>query len=204
MKRFKTIDIIGAVLFVLLFFTAIRVIGNALVSPEEEARPTAEAPAAPEPVVEAEAVEEAAPAPEPVVEAEAVEEAEPAPEPAAEVAAAAAEEEVAALAAGDPKAGAAVFKKHLCFACHRMEPGKHGVGPSLAGVWGREAAAVEGFKYSKALVDSGIVWTEENLDRWLTNPKAMVQGNKMILAKPVTDAGHRANLLAYLKEATGD
>jgi cytochrome c2 len=188
MKRFETIDIIGAVLFVLLFFTAIRVIGNALVSPEEEARPTAEAPAEPEPAVEAEAVEEAAPA----------------PEPAAEVAAAAAEEEVAALAAGDPKAGAAVFKKHLCFACHKVKPGKHGVGPSLAGVWGREAAAAEGFKYSKALVDSGIVWTEENLDRWVTNPKAMVQGNKMILAKPVTNAGHRANLLAYLKEATGD
>jgi cytochrome c len=107
-----------------------------------------------------------------------------------------------AAAEGDPAAGKKLFKKHQCFVCHKLEPGKKAVGPSLAGMWGREAAAVDGFKYSEALKESGIVWNEETLDPWITDPKKMIKGSKMILAKPVKDEGDRKNLIAYLKEAT--
>ncbi len=110
-----------------------------------------------------------------------------------------------ALAEGDAANGAKVFKKNLCFGCHKLKPGKHGVGPSLAGVWGREAGKAEGFKkYSKELKESGIVWNEETIDQWVQNPKAMVKKTKMLLPKPVKDEQARADLIAYLKEATSE
>lgn len=106
-------------------------------------------------------------------------------------------------AAGDAAAGKKLFKKHLCFGCHKLEPGKQAVGPSLAGIWGRQAGTVEGFKnYSKGLKESGIVWNEETLDKWLENPKAVIKKTKMLLAKPLKKAEDRANLIAYLKEVT--
>ncbi|MGB8274661.1 MAG: c-type cytochrome, partial [Alphaproteobacteria bacterium] len=104
---------------------------------------------------------------------------------------------------GDPAAGEAVFKSHLCFACHKFEPGKNGAGPSLAGVYGRAAGGSEGFAYSDALKGSGIVWTDDSLDKWVEGPKNVVAGTKMVLAKPVTDAKDRADLIAYIKKASG-
>ncbi|MEE9140404.1 MAG: c-type cytochrome [Alphaproteobacteria bacterium] len=106
--------------------------------------------------------------------------------------------------AGDADEGKKLFKKHLCFACHKLKPGKNGVGPTLAGVWGQEAANADGFKYTKALSESGIVWNEETMDEWVQNPKAMVKGTKMILAKPVKNAEDRADLISYLEEATSE
>jgi cytochrome c len=110
-----------------------------------------------------------------------------------------------ALAGGDPAEGEKVFKKHLCFGCHKLEPGKNAVGPSLAGFWGREAGKAEGFKnYSKELKESGIVWNEETIDQWVQNPKAMVEKTKMLLPKPVKDEQARADLIAYLKQETSE
>lgn len=105
-----------------------------------------------------------------------------------------------ALAGGDAAAGKKVFQKHLCFSCHKFEAGKNGVGPSLHGVFGRKAAEAPGFAYSDALKNSGLVWTPENLDKWVQNPAAMVKGTKMLLAKPVKDAKDRENLTAYIQE----
>jgi len=105
-----------------------------------------------------------------------------------------------ALAAGDAAAGAKVFKAHLCFACHKFEAGKNGVGPSLHGVFGRKAGEAPGYSYSDGLKNSGIVWTPENLDKWVQGPQKLVKGTKMMLAKPVTDAKDRENLIAYLQE----
>lgn len=108
-----------------------------------------------------------------------------------------------ALAGGDPAKGEKVFKTHLCFSCHKLEPGKHAIGPSLAGVFGRKAGTAEGFKgYSEELKASGIVWSEETIDKWVQNPKAMVEKTKMLLPKPVTDEQDRADLLAYLEQET--
>ena len=105
-----------------------------------------------------------------------------------------------ALAAGDPAAGEKVFKDHLCFACHKFEAGKNGVGPSLHGVFGRKAGEAPGYEYSDALKKSGLTWTPENLDKWVQGPQNLVAGVKMMLAKPVADAKDRENLIAYLQQ----
>lgn len=106
----------------------------------------------------------------------------------------------AAFAAdGDPKAGETVFKK--CMACHSLaKPPKHGIGPSLVGVIGRKAGTVDGFKYSDAMKDAGVVWDETSLDAYLKDPKGFIPKNKMVLA-PLTKEADRADVVAYLKQA---
>ena len=105
----------------------------------------------------------------------------------------------AALADGDAAAGEKVFRK--CKACHAVEAGKNKVGPSLHGVFGRTAGTEEGFKYSDAMKESGIVWSEETLDVYLTKPKDMVPGTRMAFPG-LKDEQDRADIIAYLKEAT--
>src|SRR4029450_3397308 len=104
-----------------------------------------------------------------------------------------------AFAAGDAEKGKQVFKK--CGMCHQIGPdAKSLVGPPLTGVVGRKAAGVPDFTYSpglKKLADSGLTWTDANLDKYLTDPKAMVPGSPMALALP--DAADRADVIAYLK-----
>jgi nitrite reductase (NO-forming) len=96
---------------------------------------------------------------------------------------------------GDADAGAKVFRK--CQACHSAEPGKNGVGPSLFGVVGKKAGAVEDFNYSPAMQGSGIVWTPDNLDAFLTNPRQFMPGTKMVFAG-LRAPEDRANVIAYL------
>jgi cytochrome c len=105
----------------------------------------------------------------------------------------------AALAEGDAAKGEKIYKK--CKACHSLEAGKKKVGPSLAGLFGRTAGTVEGFKYSTAMKDSGIVWDEETLDGFLTKPKDVVPKTRMAFPgfKKEQD---RMDVIAYLKEAT--
>ena len=82
--------------------------------------------------------------------------------------------------AGAADAGAKLYKKH-CKVCHTLgkgEPARQG--PNLWGVVGRPAGKVDGFKYSKALKAADIVWTPEQLDAWLTDPKALIPGSVMI------------------------
>lgn len=83
---------------------------------------------------------------------------------------------VAATAADAP----AAFNQ--CKACHKVEAGKHGVGPSLFGVYGKKAGTIEGFKYSDAHKNSGLTWDEATLTKYLADPKATIPGNKMAFA----------------------
>ncbi len=105
----------------------------------------------------------------------------------------------AALAAGDAAKGEKIFRK--CKACHALEAGKNKIGPSLNGVFGRKAGHAEGFKYSKAMMDSGVVWDESTIDQYLTNPKSFIPKNRMAFPG-IKKEDERADLIAYLKGAT--
>ena len=99
-----------------------------------------------------------------------------------------------AVAAGPAKPAA--FGQ--CAACHSVEPGMNGVGPSLAGVVGRKAGSVSGFAYSEANKASGLTWDEKTLDTYLTNPMKMVPGTKMTFAG-LPDPAQRKAVIEYLK-----
>jgi cytochrome c len=112
---------------------------------------------------------------------------------------------VPALAAGDAEKGKADFSQ--CAICHQVGPGaKTLVGPELNNIVGRKAASVADFPYSagmKKLGGEGFVWTEENIDKWITNPKAMIPDSPMALAfQGVSDPQTRADIIAYLKTQT--
>lgn len=100
---------------------------------------------------------------------------------------------VAALAAGDPAAGEAVYSR--CQGCHALEYNR--TGPKHCGLLGRRAGSVPGFEYSPAMKQSGIVWNAKTLDRFLANPTKAVPGTTMTYAG-VPGAKDRANLIAYL------
>jgi cytochrome c len=102
-----------------------------------------------------------------------------------------------AQADGHAAKGKKVFNK--CKACHSLKPGKKKVGPSLAGIFGREAGTSEGFKYSKAMKSSGITWDEDNLDAFLTKPKDLVPGTKMSF-RGIKKEKDRENLIEFLKQ----
>jgi cytochrome c len=105
-------------------------------------------------------------------------------------------------AVGDPERGAQGFQS--CAACHSLEPGEHRTGPSLAGIVGRRAGTVEGFtRYSSALEQADVTWTEETLDRWLADPQGVVPGNSMMFPG-IRDEQARADLIAYLNVAVGE
>jgi cytochrome c len=104
---------------------------------------------------------------------------------------------VAAQAAGDPKAGAAVFKR--CVICHTADKGGgDGLGPNLYGILGRKAAARPGFAYSGPLQKAGIIWNEPNLTKWVASPARMVPGTKMAFAG-ITSKKQQADVVAYLQ-----
>lgn len=100
---------------------------------------------------------------------------------------------------GDPTKGEAVFRQ--CQTCHVREIGVNKVGPSLAGVVGRPAGSIPGFRYSEANKGSGITWTEQELYIYLENPKAKVPGTIMAFVG-IKDSQKRADLIAYLKSPT--
>ena len=98
------------------------------------------------------------------------------------------------------KRGAKVFR--YCKACHTLdESGRHKVGPNLWGIYGRAAGAREDFKYSKAIRASGVIWTEETMDAYLTKPSAFIKGGLMSFAG-VKKQEDRDALQLYLKAKT--
>jgi cytochrome c len=104
----------------------------------------------------------------------------------------------AVSAAGDPAAGEAAFK--ACRICHQIgENARNFVGPELNGVIGRKAGTVPGYNYSDANKNSGVVWDEATLAKYLRKPRAIVPGTKMAFPGFESDA-EIANVIAYLKQ----
>jgi cytochrome c len=93
---------------------------------------------------------------------------------------------------GDAVRGKALYQ--ACSSCHSLDD--NDIGPKHRGVVGRQAGTVADYAYSPALKTSGLIWDPANLDRWLTNPQALVPGTKMyfLLANPQS----RADVIAYL------
>jgi len=98
----------------------------------------------------------------------------------------------------DVDAGADSFDAN-CAECHSLKAGKNKKGPSLAAITGRKAASVSGFTYSDGLAASGLTWTNDKLDAYITNPKTQVPAGKMKF-KGLPDAKERADLIEFLAE----
>jgi cytochrome c len=100
---------------------------------------------------------------------------------------------------GDAAKGETLYAQ--CRACHMLEAGKNGVGPSLHGIIGRPAGQVPGYVYTPANKNSGLTWDEETLFAYLADPRKIVPGTKMAYAG-MKDAQSRADVIAYLKTAS--
>lgn len=84
-----------------------------------------------------------------------------------------------------------------CSACHALEQGENGVGPYMYGIVGRDVASSVGFNYSGALIAVNDVWTPEELNLFLENPRGYAPGTAMTYngMRRIED---RANLIAFL------
>ncbi len=107
---------------------------------------------------------------------------------------------VAALPApyntGDPAAGQAKFAQ--CGSCHTIvKGGPNLIGPNLWGVYGTKAAEVPGFEFSDEMKSSGMTWDAPTLDKWITNPRAVLPQTKMTFVG-VPDEKDRRDIIAYV------
>ncbi len=101
---------------------------------------------------------------------------------------------------GDPVAGEQQFAP--CSDCHTVTAhGDDGVGPNLHGLFGRKSGSKAEFNYSNAMKAAGIMWNEDTLTKFLADPSALVPDNNMSFIG-LQDAQVRADIIAYLKEAT--
>jgi cytochrome c len=101
---------------------------------------------------------------------------------------------------GNPTRGEQLFR--ACAPCHSLEPNRNMTGPSLTELWNRKAGTLPSFeRYSPALKSSGIIWEDGTLGAWIEDPQHFIPGNTMTFPG-LKDARQRADLLAFLKEAT--
>ena len=101
------------------------------------------------------------------------------------------------LANANINEGLKIIKK--CEVCHTLDMGgKNKLGPNLYNIVSRKIASIDNFKYSKALLEINENWNNENLDKFLENPKKWAPGTKMIFVG-LKDPLDRANLIKYLQ-----
>jgi cytochrome c len=109
---------------------------------------------------------------------------------------------IGSASAQDLAAGETSFKK--CLPCHRVGEGaKNLVGPVLNGLDGRKSGTIEGYNYSEANKNSGIVWNDEVFREYIKDPRAKIPGTKMVFAG-IKSENEITNLWAYLKQFDGE
>ena len=107
---------------------------------------------------------------------------------------------VALMSLGDAKTGEKVFKK--CAACHSIvKGGANKIGPALYNVVGRDVGGLDGYKYSKALLEYGKKWTFEELNGFLIKPTKWIKGTKMAYAG-LRKESDRASVIKYLNQSS--
>jgi cytochrome c len=103
------------------------------------------------------------------------------------------------MAQADVQRGEKLFVE--CKACHvldaRQDP--NSLGPSLAGIMGRQAAALDDFRYSPAMRRSKLAWNRQTLDAFLADPQGVIPGNRMPYSG-LADPKERADLIAFLSK----
>lgn len=100
-----------------------------------------------------------------------------------------------AYAAGDLATGEKLYQAK-CGSCHNFDENE--VGPNHHGVFNRKAGSVGNYKYSAAVKASGIVWNEDNLNKWLAGPEKFIPGQQMGVSVP--SEKDRLDIIAYLKK----
>lgn len=101
-------------------------------------------------------------------------------------------------ALGDAANGKVLFEKR-CTGCHTLDKDKEG--PRLRGVYGRKTGSVAGFSYSDQLKAANLTWDEASLNKWLTNPDALVPDNDMAFRVPNPE--ERADIIQFLRLSSG-
>jgi cytochrome c len=96
--------------------------------------------------------------------------------------------------AADAARGKQLYESR-CIGCHSIDANR--VGPAHKGVFGRKAGSVGDYDYSDALRKSKVIWSENTLERWLTNPESLIPGQKMGFS--VAEPNDRADLVEYLR-----
>ncbi|WP_394694312.1 c-type cytochrome [Hyphobacterium sp.] len=101
----------------------------------------------------------------------------------------------------DYDTGRRLFRR--CGSCHTVAAeGGNRAGPNLHGIFGSTAGTVDGFDYSMTLENADFVWTPEQLDGWLANPREFLPGNRMSFVG-LREEEDRRNVIAYLMHETG-
>jgi cytochrome c len=102
---------------------------------------------------------------------------------------------------GDVATGQLTFN-NACRTCHSVKEGDNRLGPSLYNVFGRKAGSLPAYPYSTAMKDAEFVWDKEKLDRFISDPDAVVPGNKMKPYGGLASPDARANVIAFLASLT--
>ena len=100
--------------------------------------------------------------------------------------------------AADAERGKELYDSR-CGGCHSLDANR--VGPAHRGVFGRAAGTAPGFPYSTAVKNSGVVWNETTLAAWLTNPQALIPGQRMNFRVALPE--DRSDIIAYLRQQSG-
>lgn len=109
-----------------------------------------------------------------------------------------------ALADSDDPVERGSFQFRKCAVCHSLDAdAAPKSGPTLDGIFGRRVGGLEGYQYSKALEEADFIWTPETVSQLFgEGPDVMLPGTKMPIQR-LPDPKARADLMAFLKHATG-